>query len=66
MKPEIVRAIIGKWNSSSDTTRNALMKIFLENNGDFSYQQQWLLFLADAFGISKNFPIEQLYQKTEH
>lgn len=62
MKPEIIQTIIVKWHNSNETTRNALMKIFLENNGDFSYQQEWLLFLADAFGISKNSPMEQLLQ----
>ena len=66
MKPETIQIIIGKWNSSNDTTRNVLMRLFLENNGDFSYQQEWLLFLAEAFQISNNFPIEQVLQNTDH
>ena len=60
MKPEIIQTIIGTWNESSETTRNALMTLFLENDGDFSYQQEWLLFLAEAFGITKKTCLEQL------
>jgi hypothetical protein len=56
MKPETIQIIIGKWNSSNDTTRNALMKFFLENNGNFNYQQDWLIFLAEAFGVPKKSP----------
>lgn len=53
MSPEVLKAVMTEWNRSHDHQKNGLMKLFLENNGDFSAQHDWLLFLADAFGISE-------------
>ena len=52
MGPEILREVIHRWNKSDASSRNCLMKQFLENNGDFHSQGDWLRFLASAFNMN--------------
>ena len=52
MNPECTKEIVEHWNATQKDQKNHLMRLFLQEEGDFQTQQDWLLFLAESFGFA--------------